>query len=182
MRPTIIVAGCTRSGMTMTMQMLHAGGVPVQGEFPAFEPFDMGTTPWGQVQGTAVKLVDAHLHFPPPDKRPGYRVILTTRNIVQQSQSMAKFLRAAGFQLSIDLKSLQRSLARDNAKIRQWAEQQESMLHLPFEDTLKAPDSTARKILDFIGPEFSLDTGRAAAVVVKRSPQCYPGMLEQRWL
>lgn len=182
MRPTIIVAGCTRSGMTMTMQMLHAGGVPVQGEFPAFEPFEIDMIPWGQVQGTAVKLVDSHLQFPPTDRNPGYRVILTTRDITQQAMSQVKFLKAAGFHLAIDSKQLRQSIIRDNATIRNWAEQQESMLHIPFERTLSEPAATARRIRDFIGPEFSIDVDRAAAVVIKRSPKCYTGMLEERWL
>jgi len=181
MRPTIIVAGCTRSGMTMTMQMLQAGGVPVVGKFPAFEEYELGSIPWGDVQGKAVKLVDSHLHFPPDSLGP-YRVLLTTRNIVQQAMSTAKFLKDQGFHLGIDQMRLRKSIERDNAAIREWAERQESVLHVQFEATLANTEAAAAKIRDFIGPEYSLDADRAAGAVIKRSPKCYPGLMETRWL
>lgn len=179
MKPTIIVAGCTRSGMTMTMQMLHAGGVPCSGEFPAFEPHDMGEIPWNDVQEKAVKLVDSHLQFPPHGM---YRVILTSRNVVQQSMSIAKFLSYQGFHLRIDKTRLRESVNRDMKTISDWAYQQESVLELPFEKTLKSPDIVAKQIRDFIGPEYSLDPERAASAVIKRSHKCYPGLMETRWM
>jgi len=95
---------------------------------------------------------------------------------------MTKFLRAAGFILGVDQKRVRSSIERDVATIRNWAELQESMLHLPFEATLADPNGTAGKIRDFIGPEYSLDVERAAAAVISRSPKCYPGMMETRWL
>lgn len=181
MRPTIIVAGCARSGLTMTMQMLLAGGVPVVGEFPAFEEYELGSIPWGEVQGKAVKLVDSHLQWPLDAAGP-YRVLLTTRNIVQQAMSTAKFLKAVGFILPIDQLRFRKSIERDVEAIHQWAGRQESVLTLPFETTLAEPQTTAAKIRDFIGPEYSLDADRAAGAVIKRSPKCYPGMMETRWL
>lgn len=38
----IIVTGIARSGLSLTMQMLHAGGIPCAGEPPAFEPYPLG--------------------------------------------------------------------------------------------------------------------------------------------
>ena len=58
----IIVAGLTRSGLSVTMQMLWAGGYPCLGRWPAFEQYAVGRVPWHLLPDrVAVKLVDAQL-------------------------------------------------------------------------------------------------------------------------
>ena len=87
---TIIVGGVTRSGMTVTMQMLHMGGFPCFGNPPAFETYMIEKIPWGECEGRAVKLIDMHRHFPPNGD---YRVILLKRSLREQAKSINKFLR-----------------------------------------------------------------------------------------
>ena len=41
-RPTVFVCGHGRCGSSMVMQMLDAGGFPCFGEYPAYEPEEVG--------------------------------------------------------------------------------------------------------------------------------------------
>ena len=86
----LIVPGIARSGLTVTMQMLNAGGYPCVGEYPAFEKYNIGDIPWEECVGKAVKVVDTHIQFPPEGR---YKVIFLTRDIKQQVKSQCKFLK-----------------------------------------------------------------------------------------
>lgn len=79
----LIVAGITRSGLSLTMQMLHAGGYPCEGEPPDFEPHPVGEMPWERCERRAVKLVDAHHQFPPAGS---YDVIRLIVALVDESE------------------------------------------------------------------------------------------------
>lgn len=97
----LIVAGITRSGLTVTMQMLHAGGYPCMGEYPAFECFDIGKIPWRECEGFAVKAVDAQLQNPPDS---ACKVIRLRRNLVEQCKSINKWNNLFG---PLDLQSME---------------------------------------------------------------------------
>ena len=92
--PTILVAGCARSGLTMTMQMLDAGGFPCLGEYPDYEPYNFGGLPWEHARGKALKIPDAHeqlqISSPPFDD---YLVITPRRDLRQQAESSGKLMR-----------------------------------------------------------------------------------------
>lgn len=175
---TIIVAGIARSGLTMTMQMLKAGGYPCVGEYPAFEPYHIGRIPVGEITGKAVKIVDTHLQFPPEGE---YYVIRLRRNYKEQAKSTAKFLRVLG--LPVDrtaIKTLEKSFAKDMAKIDGWAKKQKGMMILDFEDIIDNPYAAAWKIAGFLQTPMSCVS--MARAVFKRSSKCYPGMLEYKML
>lgn len=178
---TIIVAGVTRSGLTMTMQMLKAGGYPCHGEYPAFEPSDIGQIPFSELAGNAIKVVDTHTQFPPTGD---YHVILLRRNTREQAKSIIKFLNlVAGFKVSKSKGSIARfekSVISDMAKIDAWAKRQSGLLEIDFESIISAPIAYSFKIADFVGKELSISA--MASVVVKRTTMCYDGLLEATFI
>lgn len=173
---TIIVAGITRSGLTMTMQMLNAGGYPCAGEYPAFEPYDIGEIPFEKLKGKAIKAVDTHLQFPPTGD---YLVIRLKRNMTEQSKSIAKFIKIMGVHVNrSEMKQMKKNLPKDYAKIDAWAKRQKECLDISFEEILANPKGAAELIEHYAGTK--LDTEKMANVVVKRGAECYDGLLEAK--
>lgn len=172
---TIIVAGCARSGMTLTMNLLHYGGYPCFGPPPAFEEYEVGRIDWNEANGKAVKLVDTHIQFPPTGE---YLVILTKRDIKEQTRSTIKFMRmVAGVKMPKDSPKLAKSIVDDWYKIKKWAERQSKMIIVDFADTLRDPEGTVRQINELIGFELKPE---AVNCVIKRGPECYNEMLEAK--
>ncbi len=168
----LIVAGITRSGLSVTMQMLHAGGYPCEGEAPAFEEHAMGAIPWSECRDKAVKLVDANLHLPPHDV--DCDVIRLRRTYREQVKSINKFISAFGMP-EIPSGNLLRSLVRDYDLIDKWASQYRTLV-LDFEELMLSPLAAATKIAEFC--QRPLNTEAMAAVVRKRDAACYPTLLE----
>lgn len=176
---TIIVAGIIRSGLTVTMQMLNAGGYQCFGAYPAFENYEIGKINWDEARGKAIKLVDAQLQFPPSGK---YHVIRLHRNESEQAKSIAKFTSLiVGHTISReDRRKIEKSLEPDYRKIDAWAKQQSALLNLRFEHIIRTPKYAAELIRDFVGVKLNID--KMVAVVEKRNPECYPTMMEEKFL
>lgn len=171
---TIVVAGCTRSGMSVTMQMLHAGGAPCAGTFPDFEPYPFGRTPWDEAKGLIVKLVDSHRHLPPPGD---YDVIRLSRGYQDQARSHNKWGRAmfAGLP-KIDEEKLVRMLIRDYEVIDQWIAKQQRSFLLEFRDICRETRRTAERLAEFIGRELDIDA--MVAAVIPRTEAVHDRLLE----
>lgn len=145
---TIIVAGCARSGLTATMQMLYKGGYPCLGDWPAFENFPIGHIPWNRTNGHAVKVVATHIQFPPPGD---YHVVRLVRDHKEQAKSMGKLLRTlANIPVTKDdIRRIQKSLAGDYKKIDEWAQRQKSVITIQFGDIINHPHQVAEQLADF---------------------------------
>ncbi len=172
---TVIVAGLTRSGLSLTMQMLCAGGYPCKGEPPAFECYSIGEIPWDQCSGYAVKSVDTQLEIPPDGD---YRVILLRRNMEEQAKSMNKFMGAFGV-LPMSILQLTCSFQRDYEIIYEWASNYPTMV-LDFEKLVTEPLVAAASIQEFIGVPLNRDS--MAECVIERGPECHPTLLEFKLL
>ena len=176
---TIIVAGITRSGLTLTMQMLYKGGYACFGEYPAFENYEIGDISWNDCKGKAVKLVDTQLQFPPTGE---YHVIRLRRNYEQQAKSMCKMISTfMDIKLtSSDRKRMQNSLSSDYAKIDAWMQRQKSFIIIDFEDLILKPREMAEKIKIFTDADLDLD--KMVSCVISRSTDCFPTMLESKFI
>jgi len=168
---TIIVAGLVRSGLTVTMQMLNAGGYKCAGEYPAFEPYPTGDIPWLKCGGKAVKLVDSHLHFPPSGD---YRIIRLNRDLTEQAKSFNKFMNAFGIS-NLSISKLIDSFKRDYEIIDKWAKQY-PVLSLSFEEIIKDSKKEAKKISSFVG--ISMDIKKMSQCVINRDSDCHEELLE----
>lgn len=86
--PTVIVAGFGRCGSSLVMQMLHAAGFPVTGEYPSFERDEYNTGGLSPPAG-ASKILNLECNPPPAG---AYRWVWLDRSPAQQAKSQAKFL------------------------------------------------------------------------------------------
>lgn len=175
MTATTIVAGLGRCGTSMLMQMLHRGGMPCVGSWPAFEVeqtrYEVDPTFIVLAAGRAVKVLDPQRVGLPGD----VRVIWLHRDHRQQAKSHAKFLGLlTGHQYDrASRRQLADSLRRDTlAALRVVGKR--PLLRMRFEDVLMDPVSAACHLAEFIG--FPLDVGRAACAVRARSPACASGL------
>ena len=181
----IIVAGITRSGLTLVTSMLQAAGFDCAGGKWPFEPYPMGEIPWEQMSGKVVKVVDTQNQIPPKQFGP-YRVILMKRNFKQQTKSIEKFLRY--FKVPLVKwgrgSAIEKSLEKDFEKILSWTKRQPLHLLMTFEQLISEPEKTAMAIHQFVTQKHILDVDlvsvekMAALVVGRRSSDCYPTMLE----
>lgn len=176
----IAVCGFPRSGSSLTMQILHAGGFPCIGTWPAFEdlPFEALLAALPRAGGQAIKLLDAAQVAGYPDLDVPLRSILLRRDPYEQARSFAKFVNAT-MGLRIDRagrKRVARSFALDLPKLRTWCDVHGPVLELRFEDLIEKPIATADAIASFVGG--SLDPVRMSMQVRRRSPLCLDGLLE----
>jgi predicted AlkP superfamily phosphohydrolase/phosphomutase/tetratricopeptide (TPR) repeat protein len=105
----VVVCGLPRSGTSMIMQMLAAGGMPILTDsarepdednplgYFEFEPVKQarGYQEWiGQAAGKAIKVVAPLISFLPA--RPGYRVILIERDLDEVLASQSRMIARRG--------------------------------------------------------------------------------------
>jgi hypothetical protein len=159
----------------MLMQMLHRGGMPCVGDWPAFEPEEAkAPTPEfiAASAGKAVKILD-----PQRVGLPGnVRVVWLDRDHAQQAKSHAKFLGVMmGLHVDRDgRRKLAASMVRDTHAALALIGSR-PVIRLRFEDALAEPRGTALLLGEFARhPGFDVDA--AAAAVRKRSPACAPGL------
>lgn len=173
------VAGCPRSGTSMMMTMLAAGGIEPYCDAAAYgasyEAHEVNGLPgdhaWlERCAGKAVKLLDPHHYTPPPTYR--YRVIFMTRDVHEQAKSLQRFVLAmAGIRLGVAaLPKLRASLRQDTAAALEVMRRLDpGLLVLRFEDVLADPAGVAKSVAWHAGG--NLDTGAMARVVRERGPQ-----------
>jgi len=178
-KDTVLVMGCTRSGLSLMMQMLHASGYPCKGEPPAFEVYPMMGIPWNDIGGFAVKVVDAEAQFPPAGHRA--KIIRMTRDLREQAKSIQKFTGfLSGVKMAECTNEIVKSLRASYAKIDQYLKFEEAeVLRVPFEKLIRYPRHSAKRVDAFIHGKVSSERVKDMIKVVrKRNPECYPGILE----
>jgi len=185
MTPIVVVSGFPRSGSSLTMQMLQAGGMPCVGEYPAFE--DMRVAPsvgvidrgwWRSLAGQAVKVLEPTLVQIPGDVPAA--TIWLDRDLDEQVKSNAKFLSAvAGVRIPRGYaRDLRAVFVRDRAP--SIAALPSPPLLLRFEAILANPWAVAQALADHLG--LVLDIDAMARAVVPRGPACLAGLLEAELL
>lgn len=175
----LLVVGTARCGLTVTMQMLHAGGYPCHGEYPGFEPYKYGEYHWDSMpqDGGAIKIPDAHRQNIPQDR--DFRVICLRRlRVAEQIKSMNKWNLALWGLPPMNTPRLQAALMNDNQRISELVGRWPT-LWLSFEQIINDTASTVQSIADFVGTELvELDVSAMQGAVRPRSTDCYPGLLE----
>jgi hypothetical protein len=188
-RPYVtVVTGVSRSGTSLLMQMLVAGGIPPydpdEARWPWYETRRHRISPWDvEALGCCVKVFDPCIYRPPPDGT--YRFILTRRDPKQSAKSNAKFLRSMtveGRKMPIGrakMKAVIASIKQDNIAIEALLSGYEhaQTLKVRFEDLVRKSEPIVRKLNAFVGP---LDTEAALAQVIERPTKCLPYMLEEK--
>lgn len=183
--PITIVSGLPRSGTSMMMKMLEAGGIPPltdeireadddnpKGyyEFERVKKLDKGDTAWlADAQGKSVKVISALLKHLPSSYR--YKIIFMRREMTEILASQRKMLVRRGKDPnSTDDQVISQHFERHLQDVLDWMEQQPNVdvLHVHYSETLADPRPGIREINEFLGS--NLDTGKMAEVV---DPELY---------
>ncbi len=165
--PVVIVSGLPRSGTSMMMKVLEAGGLPVlidglraadpdnpEGyyEFERVKELDKGDTAWvADAQGKAVKVISALLEYLPLDYQ--YRVIFMHRNIAEVLNSQRKMLARRSEKVeAVNDAEMADLFAKHLVKVKQWLREQPNfaVLDIDYNAMMQNPDSYIRTINQYI--------------------------------
>ena len=178
--PVVVVSGLPRSGTSMLMKMLEAGGVPIvtdglrtadednpKGYYEVERVKDLAQETdrgWlAEARGKAVKVISFLLKSLPPDLN--YRVIFIRRDIEEVLASQKKMLARRGEADDTPPERMREHFADDLWRARYQLTHQPwfEMLEIHYTAVLSHPLEGARQISDFLGG--SLDIEAMAAVV-----------------
>lgn len=190
--PITIVSGLPRSGTSMMMRMLEAGGLPPltdhlrtadsdnpQGyyEFERVKQLDRGDSAWlATAEGKAVKVISALLRHLPATYN--YKVIFVERHMSevlasqrqmlvrrQQVQPQGQPQQANEVVDDLDDATLTRLFSQHLQETRQWLAQQPNfaVCYVHYTDLLREPAAHAAQINQFLGG--GLDVAQMATVI-----------------
>ena len=176
----VIVSGLPRSGTSMMMKVLEAGGLPVlidglraadpdnpEGyyELERVKELDKGDTAWiADAQGQAVKVISALLEFLPADYN--YRVIFMHRNIEEVLNSQRKMLARRGEDVAaVNDAEMAELFAKHLVKVKAWLRAQPNfaVLDVDYKAMMEAPEPNFRMVNQFI--DNTLDEQAMAAMI-----------------
>lgn len=178
--PIIVVSGLPRSGTSMTMKMLEAGGVAIvtdeirsadednpKGYFELERVKDLekdADKSWlAEARGKAVKIISFLLKDLPKDNN--YKVLFMNRHIDEVLASQAKMLTRRG-ETSETSDGKMRELYENHLwKVRYLIKNQPYLetLNINYKDVLENPGAQAKRIAEFTG--LDLDVNKMAGVV-----------------
>jgi hypothetical protein len=180
-RPVVVVSGLPRSGTSMMMQMLQAGGLEIvtdavrtpdgsnpKGyfEFEAVKGLDKGPSPaWlAAARGKVVKIVSPLVRWLPESN--DYQVIFMQRNLDEVILSQNKMLADRGSppdEAQNDrVKQLYRTHVEDTLRLLR-GRRSVSMLVVDYSEALARPADTARQVDRFLRARLDVDRMAAAA-------------------
>lgn len=171
--PIVVVSGLPRSGTSMTMKMLEAGGLPIltdqlrtadednpEGyfEFERVKQLRQDAAWLAEAQGKAVKIVSFHLAELPAEYP--YKVLFIRRALPEvlasQRQMLARSGNPGGKAPEDRLEALYEKHLRE---VYAWLARQHhmSVLFLDHRAALEHPLDTAKAIHAFLGGEMDVD-------------------------
>lgn len=175
-----VVSGLPRSGTSMMMKMLEAGGLPPlidnlrtadddnpKGyyEFELVKKMPDGDISWVEdAQGKAVKVISALLEHLPPAYT--YRVLFMQRNIDEILASQKQMLVRSGKPTDqVSDEQLSEMYGKHLAKVNAWLDEQTnfSVIYLDYNAMLADPTKYARQVNQFL--DNSLNPQEMAGVV-----------------
>ena len=190
-KPIIIVSGLPRSGTSMMMKMLEAGGIPPltdkireadkdnpKGyyEFERVKQLDKGDIAWlADTQGKVVKVISALLKHLPADYE--YRIIFMRRNMPEILASQRKMLIRRGENADdMDDGQMAALFEKHLQNTIRWIDSQPNVavLYVHYSDMLTNPIPQIKRVNEFLGSR--LDETAMAGVV---DPALYRNRAEQ---
>ena len=162
----VIVSGLPRSGTSLMMQMLQAGGIPllIDDHRPAdadnpngyweYEPvkrLQQDNSWMHKAEGKSVKVVSALLQYLPPQYT--YKIIFMQRPMQEVLASQAVMLKRQGAQGGkADDQTLGTAFAQHLDRIEGWLAAQKHMPVLPvnYHETIADPARTAARVTQFL--------------------------------
>jgi hypothetical protein len=193
-RAIVIVSGLPRSGTSMMMQMLAAGGIQAytdrrrqadEDNPRGYFEHDQATNlhrdaAWlPKVRGKAVKIVAHLLPYLPPGEQ--YRIVFLHRNlehVVASQRAMLERLKRPGANLPDE--DLRRTFTRQLVEVQRWLHRtpEVQMLTVTYDAALQNPDETATRLARFLGDPFDAKAA-AGAIDPKLRRQASPSQSSQ---
>ena len=173
-----VVSGLPRSGTSLMMQMLVAGGLPAltdgirqrdesnpRGyyELEAVKRTKRDPTWLDGAVGKCVKVVSVLLYDLPPDRR--YKVVFMARPLDEVLASQAAMLKARGVRDKLDDTEMRRHFESHLAKLEKWLAGRANyeVMRCEYGAVLAEPATQAARVQTFLGAD--LDTTAMAAAV-----------------
>lgn len=179
-QPVIVVSGLPRSGTSMAMKMLEAGGVPIvtdgrreadvdnpKGYFEDERVLHLAEArdkAWLHAsRGKAVKIISYLLRHLPPDNN--YKVLFMRRDLSEVLASQAKMLERRGETNDASDERMRELFETDLWKAGYFMKHAPHVeaVELHYSAILADPEGHARRIAEFVGAR--LDVRRMAEVV-----------------
>jgi hypothetical protein len=161
-----IVSGLPRSGTSLLMQMLAAGGVPIlsDGQRPPDVDNPRGYLEWERIkqlpkdpgciaeaEGKAVKVISQLLLSLPPGHQ--YRVIFMLRPLPEIMASQDEMLRRRGtFDANEDHAGVARAFQDHLSEVHAWlnGKPQVKVMRVSYHRVLREPKETANRLAKFL--------------------------------
>jgi broad-specificity NMP kinase len=169
----ILVSGLPRSGTSMMMQMLEAGGTELivdhirksdednpKGyyEFEKIKQLEKDSSWMENASGKAVKVISMLLYQLPMDKK--YKIIFMKRKIYEVLASQNKMLKRRGHQTDIvDDQVMAEKFNKHLGKIFKWLNKQINMetIFINYNDVVSSPMEQLKNINQFLGNILKID-------------------------
>ncbi|RMD50647.1 MAG: sulfotransferase family protein [Candidatus Thermofonsia bacterium] len=168
-----IVSGLPRSGTSMMMKMLEAGGIPPvtdaireadpdnpKGyyEFERVKQMDKGDVAWlKEAQGKVVKVISALLKHLPADYQ--YKVVFMRRNMPEILASQRKMLTRRGENAdAMDDEKMAALFEKHLTQIEAWLAEQPNFetLYVHYSDVLADPKAQVDRVAAFLGGNLNI--------------------------
>lgn len=183
--PITIVSGLPRSGTSMMMRMLAAGGLPILAdgertadddnpkgyyEFERVKKLKDGDFEWlPQAQGKVVKVVSPLLEYLPQGYP--YRIVFMRRDLGEVLASQRKMMvHRGGAQEDSDDAQLERLYQKHLSQVGGWL-QLYPHIQVDYRSVIEGPGAQVARLVEFLGPELQAE---AMLAVVD------PGLYRQR--
>jgi tetratricopeptide (TPR) repeat protein len=169
-----IVSGLPRSGTSMLMQMLEAGGLPIftdkertadennpKGyyEHEAVKALKRNKTWLPDANGKVVKVIANLLQHLPMNYR--YQVIFMERDVIEIVSSQQKMLVREGKRVKEDVlpMNLVKQYEQTLEKVKKWAEERPNVeiLYVPHKEAIENPFMQAMMINDFLSGSLPVE-------------------------
>ncbi len=177
-KPIVVVSGLPRSGTSMLMKMLVAGGMDIitdqhrradddnpngYFEFEAVKQMTNGDTAWlDAAQGRAVKVISALLEHLPSKYH--YKVIFMERLLSEVLVSQKKMLDHRKEQARVNDEAMQAQFKAHLGAVKYWLARQPNLevLYVDYNRMMASPEHDCQRVANFIG--LPLDIRQMIAV------------------
>jgi predicted ATPase len=176
-QPIVVVSGLPRSGTSMLMKMLQAGGLePLTDsirtadddnpngyfEFERVKQMSAGDRAWlDKAGGKVVKVISYLLEQLPTDRT--YKIIFMEREIKEVLASQKKMLVNRGEESKISDAEMEAQFREHIKLVKPWLARQPHMevLYVGYNSMMSDPDPLCNRIVDFLGMPLDLEKMRA---------------------
>ena len=173
----LVVSGLPRSGTSMMMNMLEAGGVPVVSdsirdadednpngyfEFEPVKKLSEGQTDWlAQADSKVVKIVSALLEYLPASRR--YKILFMERDMKEILASQQKMLDRRREESKVSDAEMEAQFQKHLADVKFWLARQPSMevLYVNYNELISNPEKHTQAIADFIAISVDVEKMRS---------------------